>query len=100
VNRLHDAFVAAGVTPAQVESTALESRFTFQDAVTDLSITNVITAYSYSAPSAPVDVRVAWNSYKTAVNNASTVAQIKSALTSELGIVLKELLKSRDAGLS
>src|SRR5678815_5076207 len=92
-NKLHDAFITADIAPVFVESTALESRFSFEDAVSDGAITNVITAYVYAAPSAPVDVKLAWQAYKTALNNASTLPQLKSALTTELGVLLKELLK-------
>ena len=100
VNRLHDAFIAAGFIPTYVESIPSESRFSFNDSVADASIEGVIASYTYAAPPAPVNIRTAWTNYKTAVNNATTVAQIKSALTNELGVLLKELLKTRDANLN
>jgi hypothetical protein len=98
-NRLHDAFITASIPPLQVESTETESRFSFDEAVSDASITAVITAYALTAPAAAVDVKVAWTNYKNAVNNATTVPQIKSALTLELGVLLKELLRSRAGDL-
>lgn len=99
INQLHDAFVAAGIPPLKVEGNDTESRFAFQDAVTDGAIQAVITAYTIAAPPALVDIKAAWQAYETAVNNATTVPQIKAALTDRLGVLLKELLKVREANL-
>jgi hypothetical protein len=99
-NRLHDAFIAANLIPLFVESIETESRFSFNDAVSDSAINSVISTYVFSAPTASVDVKAAWTAYKTALNNASTVPQLKSALTNELGVLLKEILKTQASGLS
>lgn len=100
VNKLHDAFIAAALIPNSVESTGTGSRFEFLDLVTDQSIQSVVTAYVFSPPPSPVDIRQSWQNYKSAINSATNVAQIKSALTTELGVLLKEVLKTRDGGLT
>ena len=94
-NALHDAFVAAGLTPILVESSNTESRFTFADEVTDTSIDAVVGSYAFSAPAVPSDVRQLWTNYKNAVNNATTIPQLKAVLTDDLGALLKELLRPR-----
>lgn len=100
VNKLHDAFLAATLIPLQVESTETESRFTFADEVTDAAIAGVVSAYTFAVPAVPVDLRQAWLNYKNALNNAGTVAQVKTTLTDELGVLLKEVLKMRVGDLS
>lgn len=98
-NQLHDAFVVAGLIPIHVESDSSESRFTLEDAVADAAIDNVITTYVFSAPAAPIDIRQKWIAYNAAVNNATSIAQLKSALTDDLRPLLKELFRSRVADL-
>lgn len=92
-NRLHDAFITALIPPIRVEGTETESRFAFDDAVTDQAIQAVITAYTFAAPSVPIDIKVAWQDYKASINNATTIPQIKTALTDKLGTLLKEILR-------
>lgn len=99
VNQLHDAFIAAGLIPRLVESTETESRLAFDDVVADSAIDSVVSVYALVAAPALVDVRVAWQNYKNALQNATTVAQIKSALTNELGTLLKELLRAQVGNL-
>lgn len=98
-NRLHDAFIAAQVVPVLVESTADSSIFTFADQESDAAIQAVITSYTLVAPPAPINIRTAWQAYDAAVNSATTVPQLKAAMTDRLGVLLKELLKTREAGL-
>lgn len=99
VNRLHDAFVAASVIPVRVESIATESYFRFDDAVSDTAIQQVITNYAYVAPSPPANIKQLAQNYKNAVNAATNVAQLKSALTVELVALLKEMAKRDVADL-
>lgn len=90
-NRLHDAFILAGLVPVQVESSNGESRFTFQDAVTDPSIQTVITNYVFAAPAIPPNIVAMGVAYRNAVTNATTLAQCKAVLNNELWQVLKFL---------
>jgi hypothetical protein len=94
-NRLHDAFIAALIPPLHVESTDTESRFAFSDEVTDAAIQEVINSYSLVSPASPVDIRAKWLEYKANVNSATTVPQLKAAITNDLGALLKELFKSQ-----
>lgn len=99
VNRLHDAFIAAGVIPERVESNGTSSTFMFQDSVADASIQTVITNYVYVAPTPPANIKQLAQNYKNAVNAATNVAQLKSALTVELVALLKEMAKRETADL-
>lgn len=99
-NQLHDAFIAAHLVPQKVESTATESSFAFADDVSDTAIKAVIDNYALLQPAATGDISAAWQTYKTAVNNATTVAQLKSVLTTELGVLLTEILRPREGILS
>lgn len=94
-NRLHDAFIAALIPPIRVESTETESRFAFDDSVGDTAIQTVITSYSFSPPTAPLDIKAKWLEYKTNVSNATTIPQLKAAITNDLGALLKDLFKSQ-----
>lgn len=91
VNRLHDAFVLAGLIPVTVESTATESTFKFDDAVEDSAIQTVITNYVYTAPAVPPDIKAMGVAYRAAVTNATTLAQCKAVLNNELWVILKYL---------
>jgi hypothetical protein len=94
VNRLHDLFIASGLAPKLVESIPTESYFSFDDAVTDQSIQNVITAYVYAAPVIPPDIKILWQNWKTAKAAATTLPQMKAALDNHLDTLLKEGFKS------
>lgn len=90
-NRLHDAFITAGIVPAQVESSNGESRFTFQDAASDSAIQTVITNYVFVAPAIPADLKAMGIAYKAAVNASTNLAQAKLVLNGELFEILKYL---------
>lgn len=91
VNRLHDAFVLAGLIPVTVESTATESTFKFDDAVEDSAIQTVITNYVYTAPSVPPDIKAMGVAYRAKVNAISNLADAKALLNGELWQILKYL---------
>lgn len=93
VNALHDAFIAAEIVPLHAEASNGESRFTFDDSVSDTAINNVITAYVYAAPPIPADIKALGVAYRAAVTNATTLAQCKSVLNGELWVILKEIAK-------
>lgn len=97
VNALHDAFIAAEVIPLRVEGTTVESRFMFDDAASDSAIQAVVDAYAFTNPPVPVDLRAAWQAYKDAVQ-ALPAGQAKTTFVA-LGVLLKELFKTRDSGL-
>jgi hypothetical protein len=102
LNALHDAFVAAQIAPqwAEMSTDGLTSTFAFLDSVNNTTIQTVISSYSFVARQAPAQLRDLWQAYKSAVANASTVAQLKNAMTNELGAVLKELGRHIDGQLS
>lgn len=93
VNRLHDAFVAAGIIPQLVESTPTETRASFDDAVTTPSIQAVVNAYVFVAPAAVTDWVQLGQNYRAAVTAATTLAQSKAVLNNELWEILKALAK-------
>lgn len=93
VNRLHDAFNSADLYPMPVESDALASYFTFEDAVSDVSIQAVITNYVYVPPPPPANLRQMAQNFRDAVNAAGTVGALKSALNSELMLLLREIAR-------
>lgn len=97
-NKLHDAFNAASIPPALVQSTATESTFIFQDSVTDPSIQSVVTAYTFTAPGLPPDAIALGQAYRTAVTNATTLAQCKAVLNGELWQILKYLARDVNLG--
>lgn len=94
-NRLHDAFIAASLTPLYAESTATQSRFDFADAVTDPSINAVVSAYVFAAPAIPPGWVQLGQNYRNAVTNATTLAQCKAVLNGELWEIIKALAKSQ-----
>lgn len=98
-NALHDALIASGAIPLRVESSDTESRFVFDDAISDDSVNAVIAAYAFTPKAPPVDVKVAAQNFRNAINSAATVPQLKNALTNELGILLKEILRAQVADL-
>lgn len=93
VNRLHDAFIAASIVPVHVEGDGGQSRFTFEDSVSDAAIQNVITSYVYVAPLPPADLRQLAQNFRNAVTAASTVPQLKSALNGELMLLIREIAR-------
>jgi hypothetical protein len=95
VNALHDAFIAAGLVPVRAESSATESRFVFDDSVANSAIQQVIDAYTFAVPQPLADLRQLAQNFRTAVQNATTVLQLKSALNQELMLLLRELAISR-----
>lgn len=98
-NRLHDALIAANITPLMVESNADASQFTFDDAVNDGAIQAVITAYVLAAPTVPADIKNLWTTYRDHLEAASTVGQVKTVLTNDLGALLREILRAQAGSL-
>lgn len=93
VNQLHDAFIAAGITPLNLESDATESRASFDDAVTTPSIQAVVNAYVYVAPVIPPSLVQLGQNYRAAVTAATTLAQCKAVLNGELWEIIKAFAK-------
>jgi hypothetical protein len=98
-NALHDAFILAGITPQFVESTPTETRASFDDAVTTPSIQAVVNAYVYAAPAVPANWVTMYQNYRTAVTNATTLAQCKTVLNGELCEIIKALAKDQIGNL-
>jgi hypothetical protein len=96
LNKLHDAFIAATLSPltAQGDPGTGTSTFTFDDAVTDQSIQNVVTAYVFAAPVVPPDIKVLWQAWLNAASAATTIGQMKTAMANQLNDVLKAGFKA------
>lgn len=90
VNQLHDQFIAAGIVPTAVDSSATASRFEFEDAASDAAIDAVITNHTAQS-TAPPNLLALWSTYKAAVQAATTVAQLKAALVNDLGPLMKAI---------
>lgn len=90
-NQLHDQLIAAGLNPLAVESTAAESKFTFEEAASDSSIDAVIAAHAPQQLAAPPNLKALWATYRTNLQAATTVAQIKTVLTNDLGPILRAM---------
>ncbi len=95
VNHLHDAFIAAEVTPLLVTSIPTESYFTFDDAVPNASIQQVVTNYVFAPAVVLADIRVLANNFRSAVTDAATLPQMKAALTTELMLLMRELARDK-----
>lgn len=91
VNALHDDYIAADLVPSQAESTSTESRFTFNDAVSDAAIQQVITNYVFVPPPASVNIRQLAQNFRDAVDAATTMPQLKAALKQELMTLLRQM---------
>lgn len=99
VNHLHNAFVAAGITPLSVQSSGTESIATFDDEVSDTAIQAVITNYVFVAPPAPADLVAMAQAYRTKVTAITNLADAKALLNGELYQILKYLaLRDVDIG--
>lgn len=94
-NALHDAFVAAGLIPLLAENTVNESRYTFDDAVSDQAINTVVASYTFTPKPPPVDIKTTAQNFRAAVNGATTLPQLKQVLINELDALLKELSHGR-----
>jgi hypothetical protein len=92
-NQLHEAFITAGISPTYAGATATGSEFEFAEGVTAPAVEAVITAYALAPKPPPPSLLTLWNNYRTAVNNATTVAQLKAALVNDLGPLLKAIAK-------
>jgi hypothetical protein len=93
VNKLHDAFEAASISPKIVQSTETESTFVLDDAVTDPAIQAVVNGYTFTAPAPLADLRQLAQNFRNAVTAATTVAQLKAALNQELMLLIRELAR-------
>lgn len=54
----------------------------------------VVSAHVYVLPPPPPDFRALAQSFRTAVNNASTVAMLKAALSQELMLLLRAMAQN------
>lgn len=64
-NRLHEAFLAAELTPSLVESDESESRFTFPDDTDEGDIEDVVGAYTFAPAPAPANRGPVWTATAT-----------------------------------
>lgn len=91
-NRLHDALIAAGLNPV-VESTPEETYITIPDDK-DAEAQAVIDGYTFQASPPSPNVKQLAVTFRDSVNAATNLAQIKTALSTDL----MKLLKAMDAG--
>lgn len=89
-NQLHQELIAAGVSPQLVESDATETRVHVAPSQ-EAAARSVVAAHVKQPRPAPPNLKALADSFRAAVNNATTVAQIKAALNKELMVLLREV---------
>ena len=84
----------------QLEGQGDSIRLTVPDTADETAIGNVVTAHVAQAPPPPPNLQALFNTYSSNVQAATTVVQLKSALTNDLAALLKAIAKGNRGNVS